>query len=186
MTSSTDETFSLPLIVRQGESSEGNTPFQSALVVGIELIRIGGTIASIVIGFAGEPRPNYRLSAALLVFFLAGVTGLESLFLPDISAKAKNWPTGSPYQVQSGINNLSSAVVMIILLSIEASDAAIATLMLVVITFIALSGINHVTTAMRDKWDGKEVAKIHYERFIFAIPLTVVAALILHNWKPFS
>jgi hypothetical protein len=127
-----------------------------------------------------------HLSAALLVFFLAGVTGVESLLTPNISARAKRWPTGTPYQAQSGINNLASVVVMITLLSIEASDAAIATLMLVVITFIALSGINHVTTAIRDKRDGKEVANIHYQRFVFAIPLTVAVGFILHNWRPFS
>ena len=51
---------------------------------------------------------------------------------------------------------------MIILLSIGASDAALATLMMTVTIFLQLSGINHFVTAIVDKMKGKDIAWIHF------------------------
>ena len=75
---------------------------------------------------------------------------------------------------------------MIILLSIGANDASIATLMMSVTLFILLSGINHLITATVDKINGKVVAKIHYARFFFAIALSIFVGFILGYWMPFT
>lgn len=77
-------------------------------------------------------------------------------------------------------------VAMIILLCINATDAAVATLLLSVTSFFGLSGINHCHQAVKDKMKGKEVASIHWQRIILAIPLVIVEAIILSNWKPFK
>lgn len=172
----------LPLIGEQ-QQQDKNTKTQTIIVKTIEVIRSVGTGIGIYFGFGSSP--NYRLSASLLVFCLAGITGLESLFFGKISARAKKWGVGSPYEIQSAANNLASAVAMIILLSIGADDAAIAALMMTVTIFIMFSGLNHFVTVMIDKFNGKDIAKIHFIRIIFAIPVSVAVGFILGYWKPF-
>ncbi|KAL7437668.1 hypothetical protein ACHAXM_005774 [Skeletonema potamos] len=172
-----------PLIEQQPQTRE-NTPVEAMIVKTIEIVRIIGTIIGLHFGFDSVPR--YQLSAALIVFFLSGLTGLESLFFGKMSARSKKWGEGSPYQTQSAANNLSSAVAMIILLSIGASDAAVATLLLTVTIFFVLSGINHLVTVISDKMKGKDIARIHFQRFIFSVALAVFIALILKSWRPFT
>jgi len=169
-------------VERQPQEQE-NTRLESLIVKAIELIRIIGTVIAFYFGFGSDPK--YRVSAALYVFCMAGLTGLESLFFGKISARAKKWAQ-SPYQAQSAANNIASAVAMIILLSIGANDAAIATLMMNVTIFILLSGINHCVAAIVDKINGMEIAMIHFQRIILALPLSVVVGLILGYWKPFK
>lgn len=52
---------------------------QAGIVKTIEMIRFIGAAIAIALGLKSS-NPDYRLSAALFVFFLAGITGLESLF----------------------------------------------------------------------------------------------------------
>ena len=177
----------LPLIDENmtTEEEKKNTACQTNIVRAIEVTRILATIASIIIGFI-QFTNSYRISAALFVFAMAGITGLESVFFGKISAIDKRWETDSQYQMQSACNNLASMVAMIILLCINAPDAAVATLLLSVTSFFGLSGINHLGQAVKDKVNGKEVASIHWQRIILAIPLVIVEAIILSNWKPFK
>ncbi|KAL3802957.1 hypothetical protein HJC23_011580 [Cyclotella cryptica] len=165
-----------------------NTTDGTIVIKSIEIIRMTGTAVAIAIGFVQQDgsAPNYRLSAALLVFFLSGLTGLESLVFGKQSALAKKWPADTPYQRQTAMNNLAVAISMIIFLSLNASDSALASLMLTTTVFIALSSINHITTVIRDKLNGEEVAKIHFARFFFAVPLTAAVGFILGNWRPFA
>jgi len=180
-------TAELPLIDNENittEEEKKNTTCQTNIVRAIEVTRILATIASIIIGFV-QFTNSYRISAALFVFAMAGITGLESVFFGKISARDKKWES-SQFQMQSACNNLASMVAMIILLSINATDAAVATLQLSVTSFFGLSGINHFLQAVKDKVKGKEVASIHWQRIILAIPLVIIEAIILSNWKPFK
>jgi hypothetical protein len=93
--------------------------------------------------------------------------------------------TGSPYQIYCGLNYIALAVVMIILLSIHASDAAVATLMLVATITMALLYIDFLVMAIKGKKAGKEVGKVFYVRLLL-LPIPIVAvSKILSNWKPF-
>jgi F0F1-type ATP synthase membrane subunit a len=175
-------TLDLPLI-EQGPDDEENTRCEANIVKAIEIVRMIGAAIALFFGFGSNHK--YRLSAALFVFFMAGLTGLESLFFGKISSRAKKWDR-SPYQTQSACNNLASAVAMIILLSIGANDAAIATLMMSVTLFILLSGINHFVTVIIDKMNGKDVATIHFARFFLAIAVSVAVGFILEYWMPFT
>jgi hypothetical protein len=75
---------------------------------------------------------------------------------------------------------------MIILLSIGASDAALATLMMTVTIFLQLSGINHFVTVILDKMNGKDIAWIHFLRMFFATSISVAVGFILAKWRPFN
>jgi hypothetical protein len=194
---STIDSQSLPLIdpsalvqpeANAPEKEKQNTPCQSKLVKAFEIVRTIGTILASLTGKKGDSTgygSTYRLSAGLIVFFSAGVSGLELLVLPDISARDKNFVTGSPYQIYCGLNYIALAVVMIILLSIHASDAAVATLMLVATITMALLYIDFLVMAIKGKKAGKEVGKVFYVRLLL-LPIPIVAvSKILSNWKPF-
>ena len=168
------------------KKAEENTRSEGWIINIVEFSRIALCVASFVIGFS-ENVPNYfAISAGLFVFSMAGITGLESLLIGDASARAKKWPTGTPYQKQSAMNNLGTTVAMIVALSLGANDAALAVLMIAVASFIGLSGMNHLYAALRDKCAGKEVAFIHYTRFLLSIPLVVVVSIIVNQRQPFQ
>ena len=74
----------LPLLVNETGAVEAkeeiNTAHETTVIKSIEIIRMTGTAAAIAIGFVHRDgiTPNYRLSAALLVFFLSGFFKLSS------------------------------------------------------------------------------------------------------------
>ena len=84
------------------------------------------------------------------------------------------------------MNNLGTTAAMIVALSLGANDAALAVLMIAVAACIGLSGMNHLHAVLRDKSAGKEVASIHYIRFLFSIPVVVVVSIIVNQRQPFQ
>jgi hypothetical protein len=167
--------------------SEENTPQETRIVKAVEIVRILGLFVSIFLGFFSFGVNNYyRYSAALFVFVMAGITGIESLLIGDMSARAKKWPTSSPYQKQSAMNNLSTCIAMIVCLAVNANDAALAVLMITVVSFLGLSGINHLFEVVKDKRDGKQISNIHFIRFGSSLVLVIAVAFIINGWNPFD
>lgn len=150
-----------------------NTPSEAQRIKLVEKARIALCFLGVFLGHAGY----YRLFSALVVFSLAGLTGLESLLIGDASARSKGWPVGSPYQRQSACGNLASALGTAGLLvrpRTERTDAALAATTGVVLAFIVLSGVNHACTSSE--------AKIHVQRFWGAASLGVSAGVVLYKW----
>lgn len=156
-----------------------NKPEEEALVKLIETARS----TTMLIAFT---TPSYRLFSFLLVESLAGMTALESLFFGSLSARSKKWPINTPYQRQSACNNLATALVMLLTVALGADDAVLAALVLVAVTFVVLSGVNHVVTELRDDRPGRLAADIHYKRFFGSCSILVVVLVkIFVYWKPF-
>jgi len=191
--------------LRQLQRRRRNTAAETRTVHAWEYARIAVVTTGIGLGFGSY----YRAFAVSVVSGLGGLVGLEGLCIPDLSARDKQWPTGCPYQRQTACSNLSSAIVLAILLVLEhcrsgdgatnrsvVDDSAYATLVLVVVTFVFCSSINHLVTELRDSSDAaastttasrRESAVIHYQRFALSLPLLAACLIIVFGmWKPFS
>lgn len=101
----------------------------------------------------------------LVVLPLTGLTGIESIFFADITAKQKGWSTGSPYQIQSGINNIATALTAMIVLYFKWNIYAELTILFVTLFFLSLSSLNHMVAFFKQK----DKKFIHILRLIFSI-----------------
>lgn len=91
------------------------------------------------------------LALIFIIIPISGLTGLESLLFPKASALLKGRETGSPYQTQSGINNLSIAITAIMALCFQWGEMAYVTITVVLSLFLILSSLNHLKEIIIDK-----------------------------------
>ena len=168
------------IVPTAAEQPEAAVPEQASCPVrAFELARIALCASGIYFGYAAR----YELFAGLVVFSLAGLTGTESLLFGDESARSKGWQAGSPYQVQSALNNLSAAVAFALLLRAGAPSAALAAVALVVIIFICLSGLNHLVSYLNPgNASGTRGRSIHLWRALGALLLGGSCVPILLAW----
>ena len=153
-----------------------NSPSETEMLGYVEKLRIGMCFIGIFLGHM----TFYRTFAILVVSALAGVTGCESLLLSDASARAKGWPVGTPYQLQSGCGNVALAlggIAFFLRGPSERADAALAAVASVTIGFIGLSGVNHAFNISK--------AAIHKKRAIGAASLAFSAGWVIYKWSAF-
>lgn len=123
------------------------------------------------------PVPNALFwLVALMVLPLTGLTAIESLFFSKQAASDKQWQSGSPYQIQSALNNLATALAAIAVLVLKFDQQAQLTICFVALFFFALSSLNH----LRDYITGKSLS-VHLHRFIMTVILWAASAPILYK-----
>jgi len=122
---------------------------------------------------------KYIIALRILIIFavipLTGLTGLSSILFSDTVAKAKGWHAGSPYQIQSGMNNLSVAITAIIVLYFNWGIYSELSLLIVSLIFFSLSAINHAVEFL--KQENKKI--IHLMRPIFSFFLVLASLPIM-------
>ena len=116
----------------------------------LDIIRITGVALSFFfgyqIGFANEdynPIAQLHLMIPIIIFSIAGLSGLEGLFFAKKAAELKGFETGSNYQRQSAFALVSYAVTAIIVYVCNWGIKAELTVLFAFIIFFFLSGINH-------------------------------------------
>lgn len=123
----------------------------------LDIARILGVAATFFfgysIGFAGDYDPIAQLHFMVpaIIVIIAGISGLEGLFLGDRTAAAKGYAADRNYQKQSSFALLSYAAVAVFVLACGWGIRAELTIFFAFIFFLVLSGINHAASAIRDK-----------------------------------
>lgn len=105
------------------------------------------------VGFQGEYNPEAQLHVMIpiVIFALAGLSGIEGLFFPDAAAKAKGFEVGSNYQKQSAIALLSYAVVSVVVYFASWGTMAEMTILFSFMFFLIFSAANHGIDAIKRK-----------------------------------
>jgi len=105
------------------------------------------------IGFANgyDPIAQLHFMTPVIIFAIAGISGLEGLLFGKAAAKSKGFETGSNYQRQSAIAMLSYALVAILIYFTGWGIHAELTILSAFIFFFFFSGINHAMEAIRNK-----------------------------------
>src|SRR4030042_2133912 len=106
-----------------------------------------------LIGFKNGYNPEAQLHfmIPIVIVTIAGISGLEGIFLGDSTAKAKGFESDRNYQMQSSFALLSFAVVAMIVLLCNWGILAELTIFFSFIIFLFLSGINHAVDAIKKK-----------------------------------
>ena len=100
--------------------------------------------------FGDNPAAQIHILAGWLVIPMAGLTGLESVFFAD-AARQQSGYAASPYQRQSGLNNLALALTTVIIYIWNWGSYAELAVLTVLLIFLSFSGCNHAWSAIREK-----------------------------------
>lgn len=117
----------------------------------IEILRWVAAGAGIYWGYSlADPLQGFKMMSLVVVLSIAGLTGLESLFWADSAAEKSGYGKGSPYQRQSGFNNLAIAITMILVWLLGWGVTAMAAVTIVLLVFLVLSAANHAYSAIKE------------------------------------
>lgn len=93
---------------------------------------------------------QFTIYAVITVCSLAGLTGLESVFLGEKAAEQSGYGGGGGYQRQSGLNNLALTAVTLWAWLRGWSLESLLALFMVLMVFLSLSAANHAYSALRE------------------------------------
>lgn len=97
-----------------------------------------------------NPVQQFSILSLIVIVFMAGLTGIESLFFARASSENTGYMSGRAYQRQSGMNNLALAITVVLAHLLGWGVYADLSLMSVLLIFLTLSGINHAYSALKE------------------------------------
>ncbi|MDD3984948.1 MAG: hypothetical protein PHY59_03450 [Methanobacterium sp.] len=100
--------------------------------------------------WGNDPVQQFSIITAFAVIFIAGLTGIESIFFSESASEQSGYKGGREYQRQSGANNIALAITAILVYLLGWGYYAQLTIMSVLIIFLALSGTNHAYSAIKE------------------------------------
>ena len=122
-----------------------------ALTMIVEIVRWVAAAAGFYWGYSlADPVAGFKVMSLVVVLSIGGLTGLESLFMADSAAEKSGFGKASPYQRQSGFNNLALAIAMILVWLLGWGVKAMAAVMFVLLAFLVLSAANHAYSAIKE------------------------------------
>ncbi|WP_051305791.1 DUF6790 family protein [Desulfogranum mediterraneum] len=109
--------------------------------------------------FGNSAAEQLHLLSGWLVIPIAGLSGIESLLLAETAGRLSGYGT-SPYQRQSGLNNLALALTGIAVYLFNWGSTAELTILTTLLLFLFLSGCNHAWSFLREgNLAGKNMAR---------------------------
>lgn len=142
----------------------------------MEWIRpVGLSVVFFLAYYYGEnPAAILHIMAPFTVIVMAGTISFESLFLGEIASEKIGYSPNREYQIQSGLNNLATALAAAMVFILNWGRYADATVLSVYLIFQFLSGCNHARTVITEK----NYARTNLLRPILS--LVLIAALVPH------
>lgn len=115
-----------------------------------EIFRIAGVVLGFLLAesYGVSNEEKLRILTGFLSISLAGITGLESLILCSKTSTSIGYAPSPQYQRQSGLNNIATAVGGCVVVSLSWGAKAYTAILIVLLGFFFLSGINHAYSAI--------------------------------------
>jgi hypothetical protein len=92
---------------------------------------------------------KFHILGPLIVVVMSGSVAFESLALGEAGSEKIGYAPNRPYQIQSGLNNLATAVTALLVFVLDWGRYADATVVIAMLLFFTLSAANHAATAIR-------------------------------------
>lgn len=111
----------------------------------LEFTRIAGTMAGIFLAYyyGDTPKEVLHIMTPIIVFSIAGLSGLEGLFFSSAASKAAGFEKGSNYQRQSAMTFLAVGLMSLVVYFSSWGKMADVTIVLTFIMIFTFSAINH-------------------------------------------
>ncbi|MBU2548511.1 MAG: hypothetical protein KKB20_08895 [Proteobacteria bacterium] len=118
----------------------------------IEVVRWACVSVGFFFAFShqGNPVAQFGILCPFLVIPLAGLTGIESVFFARTAGIQSGYGQGGAYQRQSGLNNIATALTVVLVYWLGWGLYAQAAVMTTMLTFMTLSAANHAWSAIRE------------------------------------
>jgi len=142
-----------------------------------EILRYIGVFIGFFLAFYyTNPIEQLNILSAWLVLSISGLTGLESLFFGKIASESIGYKSAPEYQRQSGINNLSVAVITLVAIVFSWGFYAFLALLCCMLLFLFLSGCNHAWSYTKGNKNIK-----NFMRLIMAVILINICAPFIYH-----
>ncbi|MBU1642255.1 hypothetical protein KKE54_02745 [bacterium] len=93
---------------------------------------------------------EFHILGPIVVILMSGTVAFESLILGVAGSEKIGYTPNRAYQVQSGLNNLATAVAALLVFVLDWGLYADATVVTVMLLFFSFSAVNHTVTAIRE------------------------------------
>jgi len=132
--------------------------YEKKIIAAFDNIRILAVAFSFFFGYrigfqngVYNPEAQLHFMIPIIVIAVSGLTGIEGLFFAKFASEIKGFETGSNYQRQSAISQLSYAVVALLVYTLNWGIKAELTIFFAFIFFLICSAINHGIDAIMRK-----------------------------------
>jgi len=119
----------------------------------LEFTRIAGTMAGIFLAYySGDTAEEaLHIMTPIIVFSIAGLSGLEGLFFSSAASKAAGFEKGGDYQRQSAMAFLAVGLMSIVVYFSSWGKMADVTIALTFILIFTFSALNHTWLIIAEK-----------------------------------
>ena len=93
---------------------------------------------------------KFHILGPIMVIIMSSTVAFESLILGEVASEKIGYKAHRAYQIQSGLNNLATAITAMLIFTLDWGRYADATVVTAMLLFFTLSAINHTATAMRE------------------------------------
>jgi hypothetical protein len=100
--------------------------------------------------FGTDAASKFHVLGPLVVVLVSGTVAFESLVLGEVSSEKIGYTPNRSYQIQSGLNNLATAVTALLVFLLQWGRYADATIVTAMLLFFSFSAANHAATAIKE------------------------------------
>ena len=100
--------------------------------------------------FGTDAISKFHILGPMVVVVVSGTVAFESLILGEVGSEKIGYAPNRPYQIQSGLNNLATAVSALLVFMLRWGRYADATIVTAMLLFFSFSAVNHAATAIRE------------------------------------
>ena len=93
---------------------------------------------------------KFHILGPVVVIIMSGTVGFESLVLGEVSSVKIGYTPNRAYQVQSGLNNLATALTALLVFMLDWGRFADATIVIAMLMFFTFSATNHTVTILKE------------------------------------
>ena len=101
--------------------------------------------------FGTDAASKFHILGPLVVVVVSGTVAFESLLLGEVGGEKIGYAPNRPYQIQSGLNNLATAITALLVFLMRWGRYADATIVTTMLLFFTFSAVNHAVTAIREQ-----------------------------------
>ena len=97
-----------------------------------------------------DPIRKFHILGPLIVIIMSGTVAFESLILGEVASEKIGYKANRAYQIQSGLNNLATAITALLIFTLDWGRYADATIVIAMLLFFTLSAANHTAIAIKE------------------------------------
>lgn len=97
-----------------------------------------------------DPVSKFHILGPIIVMVMSGTVAFESLMLKETASEKIGYKPDRGYQIQSGLNNLATALTALLVFILNWRRYADATIVTAMLLFFTFSAVNHTVSVIKE------------------------------------